>query len=178
MSRGSEGGGSLGVGRSRPLLATTHRPRSRLAPTAATLLARYIPGARLEVAWSGRRTEAVIVPEAHEVDHIPVRVLWRPSNGLTSLLHEIGHYRLRHFGPLHLERGLIAPTETVMWEEVCAWLWAERAARRHHVPFDYGQAERNFGTYCRQVRIAWRWGPADCASQSNSPGDWNTPPAC
>ena len=134
----------------------------RKSPTAASLLAHYIPGARLEVAWSGRRPEAVIVPEGSEVGRVPVRVLWRPSHGLTGLLHEIGHYRLRHFGPLHLERGLIAPTETVVWEEVTAWLWAERAARRHHTPFDYQQAERNFSTYCRQVRIAWRW-RAECA---------------
>ena len=119
------------------------------------LLERYIPGAILRIKWGGRRTESVSVDD--EAGTITVR--WNPASGFTTLLHEIGHYRLRHHGPAQLERELIAPKASTILAEVAAWLWAERAARRHRLTFDYDRANRAFRTYTRDVQIAWRHGP-------------------
>ncbi len=119
---------------------------------AERLLHRYVPGAQLQINWSGQRQKTWV----HVQDDASITVSWDPSKGLTTLLHEIGHYRLRHWGRAQLERELVAPTAAIVMAEVAAWLWAEKAARRHRIVFDYGEAERAFGTYSRQVRIAWR----------------------
>jgi hypothetical protein len=52
--------------------------------------------------------------------------------------------------------------------EVAAWLWAEKAAWKNRVAFDYLAAEKAFGTYSRQVRVAWRHRPPESARTDNS----------
>lgn len=87
----------------------------------------------------GQRDEAVIV--------------FDPREGLTLLLHELGHWNT-------LERTKTA--KSVIEEEVFAWEWAERAARRENLWFDYHKANEKFDSYAElhnvEVRIKWKYG--------------------
>jgi hypothetical protein len=85
----------------------------------------------------------------------PVRIQWWTGDGLTTLLHELGHHVLRH-------------NQKVSWraeimEEVEAWLWAEKTARLEKIDFDYKMAEESFAGYFtsakrrQAVSIIWRW---------------------
>jgi hypothetical protein len=54
------------------------------------------------------------------------------------LLHEIGHWATRR------------QAEKVTWsleEEALAWIWAEEAARRENLWFDYAKADRYFESH-------------------------------
>ncbi|MGI0014160.1 MAG: hypothetical protein ACREBU_12075 [Nitrososphaera sp.] len=64
-------------------------------------------------------------------------IKWPIADGLTVLLHEIGHHLLQH-----------NKIPCCLWgefgEEVTAWLWAERTAKKLGILFDYNLAEHYF----------------------------------
>ena len=88
----------------------------------------------------------------------PRKIHWYIGAGLTALLHEIGHAVLRHHNTAASWRQQII-------EEVEAWLWAEKTARKEKITFDYVSAEKWFKTYfssakrLQLVNINWRWKP-------------------
>ena len=87
-------------------------------------------------------------------------IQWAVTHGLASLLHELGHHRLRH-DRLGEFKGIVRVDELA--EEAEAWLWAEERARRHEVKIDYKLADKWFETYCKGRRkegvvlINWRY---------------------
>jgi len=82
-------------------------------------------------------------------------VFWCVGDGLSALLHELGHAVLRHRKEL--------PWRANMVQEVEAWLWAEKTARKESIPFDYGGAEDDMKAYFRDAKkrplftINWRY---------------------
>ena len=85
-------------------------------------------------------------------------ILWIVSDGLDSLMHELGHHVLRHG---KTDRNFTF-RERIMWE-VDAWLWAEKKCRAHSISFDYDCIEKQFAVYFRAhrqyqwVNINWRY---------------------
>jgi len=85
-------------------------------------------------------------------------IKWYVLSGFGILLHEIGHAYLRH-------HNVKIPWRVTIMEEVEAWLWAEKIARKEKIPFDYVVAEGAFEHYFdlakrrQQVFINWRWKP-------------------
>ncbi len=77
-------------------------------------------------------------------------IYWRPKEGLTVLLHEIGHTQTVEpsGGPRKLNE---------VWREAFAWEWAERTAREEDLFFDYRKAERLFDSYARKLPVRLRW---------------------
>ena len=71
-------------------------------------------------------------------------IVWRPGSGLDTLLHELGHHRLRH------RRETISNGEIVA-QEAAAWLWAERRARVLGVRFDYDDIDQLYNKAMRTV---------------------------
>lgn len=86
-------------------------------------------------------------------------ITWSVPQGLSSLLHELGHHRLRH-DRVPENEGIILIDSIA--EEAEAWLWAEERAWRHDIKFDRAGADKWFETYCTQhwkkgvVAIQWR----------------------
>ena len=118
------------------------------------LMAQYAPGIRLKsVLRNIRSASGLYTPKEKEIE-------WYIGNGLTVLLHEIGHAHLRHNNT-----GL--PWRARLIEEVEAWLWAEKTARKEKILFDYPQADECFEVYFinakrRQlVFINWQWKPKE-----------------
>ena len=84
-------------------------------------------------------------------------IRWGIADGLTVLLHEIGHCKLSHIitdvqyhvhkSASRSERKKARPVAVygpLLWEEVTAWLWAEEEAKKLGVSFDYALAEHYF----------------------------------
>lgn len=93
---------------------------------------------------------------AYESENGYFRITWRIPHNLETLLHEIGHHRLRHRNPFASRTDeLIAEAE--------AWLWAERKAKQHGITFDYETAEGAYAAYTWKGRargpviIDWRY---------------------
>lgn len=135
------------------------------------LMRLYAPGIRLDARQlGGRRTGAWY-------DHArpDPEIRWGVADGLTILLHEIGHYKLGHIivqveyhvhksAPRHAARKARWPAKygPPLWEEVTAWLWAEKEAKKLGVQFDYTLAEHYFNLkkWHRKrplVSINWRY---------------------
>ena len=120
------------------------------------LVMRYAPGAELRV-QRATATPKVTIGEAESAD--PNVIVWAPRDGLTSLLHEIGHHRLEGHAPPGA--GL-----EVLREEAAAWVWAEWAAWQECLWFDYAYAARCFAghvtSYAKEtgrefpIRLDWR----------------------
>lgn len=117
------------------------------------LVARYAAGATLAFRMvrtrTGKRTSAVYLARATSPDYN--EIVWLPENGLTSLLHEIGHHRLEGHGKP--KSGI---DEIV--NEAMAWRWAEWAAQQENLWFDYKIADTSFATYTKAapIKINWR----------------------
>lgn len=128
--------------------------RENLLTVADGLMERYVPGARLESKLRHRGPlQAYYTPS----DGI---ITWCVLAGLTILLHEIGHCYLRHTNE-------DLPWRARLIEEVEAWLWAEKIARKEKMSFDYPKAEEAFGVYFDEAKrrqlcfINWRWRPKE-----------------
>jgi hypothetical protein len=119
---------------------------------ARQLVRAFCPDARLEIVPNGNcYTDGVFQKTSGSL-----RIRWAPRNGYTTLLHEIGHLRLRHFSSKAKARERASKAEAIM-AEAAAWLWAEDAARKAKLPFDYELADLGFRTYVENVRVGWRW---------------------
>lgn len=128
-----------------------------LLERAHELVAHYVPNAKFVASLRqlGPELQAYYLPESNTIK-------WYILSGLLYLLHEIGHSYLRHNN-----------TETswrmYIMEEVEAWLWAEKTARKEKIPFDYDLAEGCFEVYFQNakrrqlVTINWRWKPKHLA---------------
>jgi len=85
-------------------------------------------------------------------------ILWIVTDGLDTLMHELGHHVLRH-GKSDRKFSF---RERIMWE-VDAWLWAEKKCRAHSIPFDYKSCTAQFESYFTNnyqyqwVKINWRY---------------------
>lgn len=112
----------------------------------------YVPGTTLKPSLTqlGSGLSGYYTPE----DNI---IKWYVLSGFTILLHEIGHCYLRHTNMKLTWRGKLI-------EEVEAWLWAEKIARKEKLSFNYETAEGCFKIYFddakrrQMVFINWRWG--------------------
>lgn len=119
------------------------------------LVREYAPTATLSLVYAGRWSS---------YSHRPLRlsgaceIRWRPTDGTTILLHEIGHVALGHHRHMPMLRSTFSKAEETMFE-AAAWRWAERAARKMRLPFDYRHAEACFRTYTAAVAVTWRWRP-------------------
>lgn len=110
------------------------------------LMLRFAPTVKLDARQlGGRRAGAWYAPATNEIK-------WPLADGLTVLLHEIGHYKKKH---VRLE----CCDGKMLMEEIEAWLWAEHAAKTLGIEFDYKSAEHYFGRkkYNRfRVGLQWR----------------------
>lgn len=122
-----------------------------LLEQAHRLVERYAPSVDFRVRRAGGWRTSYVNSE-----HGALVLSWYPLHGLTVLLHELGHIRRGHHHHTALMRCAYSKAEMVM-HEAEAWLWAERAARRHRIAFNYDKAEMAFASYGRQVRISWRY---------------------
>ena len=117
------------------------------------LAGHYVPGVKLKANLTqlGPHLSGYCTPE----DKI---IKWYVLSGFTILLHEIGHAYLRHHNVRLLWRIAIM-------EEVEAWLWAEKIARKEKITFEYETAEGAFELYFdnakrrQMVFINWHWKP-------------------
>lgn len=124
--------------------------KESLLSVAHELMGRYVPGTSLESVLTSKGT---LVGYYTPLDNV---IKWYVVTGLTILLHEIGHCYLRH------------TNENVSWrailiEEVEAWLWAEKIARKEKITFDYKKGDELFEAYFEKAKrrqlcfINWRW---------------------
>jgi len=117
------------------------------------LMRRYAPEIRLDARQLGGRRAGAWYDHARPDKEIR----WGVADGLTVLLHEIGHYRLGHIIvslSYHVHKSAtrhearkarpVAHNGPQMWEEVTAWLWAEEEAKKLGITFDYTLAEHYF----------------------------------
>lgn len=135
------------------------------------LVRRYAPGVKLDARQLGGRMAGAWYDHAR-----PDReIRWGIADGLTVLLHEIGHCKLGHIitevtyrvhksATEHEARKARWPARhgTALWEEVTAWLWAEKEAKKLDISFDYALAEHYFNLkkwHRRRplVKINWRY---------------------
>lgn len=83
-------------------------------------------------------------------------IIWRITEGLTILFHEIGHAVLDHYSD-------ILNNHSVVWEEADAWRYAEDLAHKLGIKFDYELAERYFYSYydtrklSNSLQLKWRY---------------------
>ena len=134
------------------------------------LVRRYAPGVRLDARQLGGRMAGAWYDHARPDKEIR----WGVADGLTVLLHEIGHYRLYHIitsvtysvhksnKKIGRKARPVAENGPLMWEEVTAWLWAEEEAKKLGIVFDYTLAEHYFNKkkWHRKrplVAINWRY---------------------
>lgn len=115
---------------------------------ARRLMRRRCPDTRLVIKFGHNGTGGM----AYKING-KLTIHWWPSRGITTLLHEIGHIRLKH---VHTEHVCAAQE---IRHELQAWKWAETVARIEGVVFDYAIAEAAFLTYDRHSRIVWRYRP-------------------
>ena len=80
-----------------------------------------------------------------------ISISWAINDGLTGLLHEIGHAVLHHT----LDEG--RDGLPALFEEVEAWLWAERSAVRFTLGFNYPFADN-----CFKGHLECNEKPGDC----------------
>ncbi len=126
--------------------------RERDEGIARQLMAIYAPGVTLVIRED---KEAHVLTEEPSEGQPLQTVYWNWKEGLTGLLHEIGH--------LHVSKvpGTASLPEDVsnVIEEAFAWTFAERAAKQHGIWFDYHHADRCYATYTGKlpVRMAWRF---------------------
>lgn len=125
-------------------------PEGSLLEKADWLMARYAPAQTpLEKKFGPAQSR-------HHEQERPRKIVWYIGDGLSVLLHEIGHAVLRHHDTSATWRQCII-------EEVEAWLWAESIARKERIVFDYKGAEKWFNTYFVNssrpimVKINWRY---------------------
>lgn len=129
--------------------------KQSLLERAHELAAHYVPRATLKASLRqlGPELQGYYLPESNTIK-------WYILSGLTYLLHEIGHCYLRHNNPDTTWR-------VDVMEEVEAWLWAEKIARKEKIPFVYEDAEGSFEVYFQNakrrqlVSINWKWKPKE-----------------
>ncbi len=138
------------------------RPKGRNLAHVRVEIAKYLcmrwaPGSELRIVTG--------VPAAtlnHAEEPGPEDIQWCPAQGLTKLLHEIGHYRMSP-RRLAVEGNIDRANEVA--EEARAWAWAEWCARQEGIWFDHRMANENFETYVHggkakvylPLRIKWRY---------------------
>src|SRR5574337_1048700 len=141
----------------------TRQPRPKARNVEATrleiaeyLVLRWAPGAELRLL---KKRGSPTLYQSYEDQPDPDDIAWNPGDGLTRLLHEIGHFRI---GKRPIRNAPVTQAETVI-EEAVAWQWAEWAARHENLNFDYAAAERAFDTYLHvsettllPLRLRWR----------------------
>ena len=115
------------------------------------LVMRYAPGVTFRLVPGG--VDRIFIAEHVEEGEL----IYDPRKGLTTLLHELGHWATRKQAEA---------VKSVLEDEALAWAWAERCARRENLWFDYDEAERCFeahkleqaaGRRVVPVGISWRW---------------------
>ena len=120
-----------------------------LLHAADALVEKYAPGVPL-------RSKFNYVESEYREWETPRPIKWYICDGLQILLHEIGHHVMRH-------TNTDATWRQEVLEEVEAWLWAEKTARKESILFDYAVAEKWFLTYFSSVNrrqlvlINWKW---------------------
>lgn len=114
----------------------------------------YIPD--IKVDHTLRRGSSYYEYHPGKNDTHKMTVSWAINDGLGGLLHEIGH-AVRHHTLDEKRDGLGA-----LFEEVDAWLWAEKESTRFGIKFDYDFADRCFADHleCNDqpkhcIRINW-----------------------
>lgn len=135
------------------------------------LIRRYAPRIKLDARQLGGRMAGAWYDHARSDREIR----WGIADGLTILLHEIGHYKLHHIITEVTYKVHKSATSDearrarhpaahgpALWEEVTAWLWAEEEAKKLGIPFDYPLAEHYFNRkkWHRKrplVTINWRY---------------------
>ena len=121
---------------------------------ARRLMATHAPGVVLALYAKPLTTATVDGPNLTEDGPVHT-IYWRPQDGLTCLLHEIGHGHVKEPPePIH-------PDIKQLFDEVWAWVWAEETARAENLNFDYRAADKSFGSYTRPlglpIRLRWRY---------------------
>jgi hypothetical protein len=115
------------------------------------LTLRYAPGVQFRLVPGG--VDRIFIAEGMTEGEL----IYNPQRGLTTLLHELGHWATRKQA---------AQAKSVLEDEALAWAWAEKCARRENLWFDYSEAERCFEAHKAEqagggqrvpVRIEWRW---------------------
>lgn len=100
--------------------------------------------------------EATIYKKDSVYDSLKRKLVWRITEGLTVLFHEIGHAVLDHYSD-------ILNNHSVVWEEADAWRYAEDLAHKLGIKFDYELAERYFYSYydtrklSNSLQLKWRY---------------------
>lgn len=122
----------------------TGRTRQTRLEIARYLMLRYAPEVELEIKPGG--ADRLLFDERTGADP---KIIFDPREGLTLLLHELGHWNtLRE----------IKDCSTIE-EEAVAWAWAERCARRENLWFDYNKAESCFEGYMKPDKKRRFWMP-------------------
>ncbi len=131
----------------------TKKQREEVESIGRRFMADYAPGVVLAL-----YAEPTAPPEGANLteDRGMRTVYWRPQDGLTILLHELGHHHTQE------PPGEVTPEIKRFFEEMWAWTWAERTARTENIFFDYAAADRAFATYVRSLGLClemkWRRG--------------------
>lgn len=86
-------------------------------------------------------------------------IYWCPDEGLTILLHEIGHRIVEQSSPVEIPAEYSQVTQEMLHllDEALAWSAAEHVAERECIWFDYALAEKKFGTYTGKAPLRLRW---------------------
>ena len=124
-----------------------HKTRLEIA---RYLVLRWAPGAELHVRENHSNSAHHITDPATPG---PDEIVWAPCEGLTVLLHEIGHYRVGRRISGAMGEGKLGEVA----EEALAWYWAEYAARVENLWFDYRAGDKWFRTYAKSIPLTVRW---------------------
>ena len=137
------------------MTASPARQQLRLQ-LARFLMARYAADVELRILRTKGNPKAWIWIQSDGSQETE-RIDWANGDGLTSLLHEIGHHRVRETPSGETGDTLIS----LIWE-ARAWVWGEECARRENLYFNYELADRSFATHAGElpVRINWRYARA------------------
>ena len=104
---------------------------------------RYAPDVALRVKPGG--ADRLVIEEGGKPTD--PYIVFDPREGLTTLLHELGHWATRKQAE---------ECKSVIEEEAIAWGWAEKTARRENLWFDYRKADEKFGSYAEQHNVPLR----------------------
>ena len=79
-------------------------------------------------------------------------IRWAIGDGITALLHEIGHHKVRYE-----ESAKTQGEALTLIDEAKAWVWAEATAHREGIWFDYVKADKYFASHAGGMPVCVRW---------------------
>lgn len=129
------------------LVSMLANPEASLGEVAQALARYHAPSIRFTVVL--RAIDSIYIYDKDEKT-----IQWAVGDGLTVLLHELGHHACRH-------RKISCCDSQELEEEAEAWMWAEKWAYKHNIKFNYKRADRAFSNYQEgrpNIVMNWKYG--------------------